>query len=152
MDRGLILRRAEETLAACNRGDPEGVVAYVVEDVIWHDVALPMPLHGREALKQATHGYMSALPDLHIQTTTVTFQAPRLAQEWTATGTHRGALMGIAATGRAIKTYGATVITVDDEGLVIEGATYWNVLALMHQLGLLTEPNAADTTAGHSAA
>jgi steroid delta-isomerase-like uncharacterized protein len=152
MDRALILKRAEETLAAWNRGDPEGVVAIMVEDVIWHDVALPMPLHGREALKQAAHGYMSAFPDLHIQTTSDTFQAPRLAQEWTATGTHRGYLMGIAPTGRAMKTYGATVITFDEDGQAIEGAMYWNVTALMHQLGLLTEPHVTDTTAGKSAA
>jgi steroid delta-isomerase-like uncharacterized protein len=152
MDRALIRRRAEEMLAAWNRGDPAGVVASMVEDVIWHDVALPMPLHGREAIKQAAHGYMSAFPDLHIQTTSETFQAPRLAQEWTGTGTHRGALMGIARTDRAMKTYGASVITFDDDGQVIEGAVYWNVLALMHQLGLLTEPSAADPIAGHGAA
>jgi steroid delta-isomerase-like uncharacterized protein len=152
MDRALILQRAAETLAAWNRGDADGVVAYMVEDVIWHDVALPLPLHGREAVKQAAHGYMSAFPDLHIQATSETFQAPRLAQEWTATGTHRGDLMGIAPTGRAMMSYGATVTTFDEDGYVIEGAMYWNVLALMHQLGLLTEPSTSDATAGHSAA
>jgi len=152
MERGLILQRAAETLAAWNRGDAEGVVAYMVEDVIWHDVALPLPLHGREAVKQAAHGYMSAFPDLHIQLTSETFQAPRLAQEWTATGTHRGDLMGIAPTGRAMKSYGATVTTFDEDGHIIEGAMYWNVLALMHQLGLFTERSTADAPAGHSAA
>jgi predicted ester cyclase len=120
--------------------------------VIWHDVALPLPLHGRRAVKEAAHGYMSAFPDLHVQATSETFQAPRLAQEWTATGTHRGDLMGIAPTGRAMKSYGATVITFDEDGQVIEGAMYWNVLALMHQLGLLTEQTAADPIAGPGAA
>jgi steroid delta-isomerase-like uncharacterized protein len=152
MDRALILQRAEETLAAWNRGDPEGVVACMVDDVIWHDVALPLPLHGREAVKQAVQGYMSAFPDLRVQTTSETFQPPRLAQEWTVTGTHRGDLMGIAPTGRAIQTYGATVATFDDDGRMIEGADYWNVLALMHQLGLVpAEQSAAGTTARHSA-
>jgi steroid delta-isomerase-like uncharacterized protein len=152
MERALIVKRAAESLAAWNRGDAEGIVAYMVEDVIWHDVALPLPLHGREAVKQAAYGYMSAFPDLHIEATSETFQAPRLAQEWTATGTHRGDLMGIAPTGRAMKCYGATVTTFDEDGQVIEGAMYWNVLALMHQLGLLTEPSVADTAAHHRAA
>jgi C-1 hydroxylase len=152
MERALIIKRAAETLAAWNRGDAEGVVAYMVEDVIWHDVALPLPLHGREAVKQAAYGYMSAFPDLHLEATSETFQAPRLAQEWTATGTHRGDLMGIAPTGRAMKSYGATVSTFDEDGQVIEGAMYWNVLALMHQLGLLTEPSVAEKIAGPGAA
>jgi steroid delta-isomerase-like uncharacterized protein len=147
MDSALILQRAAETLAAWNRGDPEGVVACMVEDVLWHDVALPMPLHGREALKQAVQGYMSAFPDLRIQITSETVQPPRLAQEWTATGTHRGALMGIAPTGRAMKSYGATVATFDEDGHVIEGAMYWNALALMHQLGLFAEASSAGSPA-----
>ena len=148
MERGLILQRAAETLAAWNRGDAEGVVAYMVEDVIWHDVALPLPLHGREAVKQAAHGYMSAFPDLHIKATSETIQAPRLAQEWTATGVHRGDLMGIAPTGRAMKSYGATVTTFDEDGHIIEGAMYWNALAMLAQLGVEppAEPEASPTT------
>jgi steroid delta-isomerase-like uncharacterized protein len=147
MDRRLIRQRAAETLDAWNRGDAQGVVAYMVEDVIWHDVGLPLPLHGREALKQAAEGYMNAFPDLRMQTTSETIQLPRLAQEWTATGTHRGTLMGIAPTGRAIKTYGATVMTVDEDGWIIEGAVYWNALALMHQLGLFAEPSTTSSPA-----
>ena len=137
MDRRLMLDRATETIAAWNRGDAEGVVAHTVDDVIWHDVALPMPLHGRDAMRTAAQGYMTAFPDLHIEVTSQTLDGPRLAQEWTATGTHRGELMGVAPTGRASKVYGATVATFDEEGRIIEGAMYWNALAMMHQLGLL---------------
>jgi steroid delta-isomerase-like uncharacterized protein len=145
MDRRLILDRAAEAIAAWNRGDPEGVVRYAVEDVIWRDIALPMPLHGRDALKAAAEGYMAAFPDLRIAVTSQTFQGPRLVQEWTATGTHRGELMGISPTGRAAQSYGATVSTFDDDGLLIEGAMYWNPLAMMHQIGAVPsrEPTAA---------
>jgi steroid delta-isomerase-like uncharacterized protein len=142
MDRRLILDRAAEALGAWNRGDPEGVVEHTVEDVIWRDVALPMPLHGRDALKAAAQGYMAAFPDLRIEVTSQTFEWPRLVQECTVTGTHRGELMGLAPTGRATKSYGATVATFDEEGLLIEGAMYWNPLAMMHQLGVLPAPEA----------
>jgi ketosteroid isomerase-like protein len=46
MDRRLILERASEAVAAWNRGDADGVVEHAVDDVIWQDVALPMPVHG----------------------------------------------------------------------------------------------------------
>jgi len=113
-------------------------VAHMAEDVLWRDVALPMPLHGRDALRAAAQSYIDAFPDLRLEVTSQTFDGPRLAQEWTATGTHRGELMGLAPTGRATMSYGATVSTFDDDGLLIEGAAYWNPLAMMQQLGLLS--------------
>ncbi len=137
MDRRLILERASEAVAAWNRGDADGVVEHAVDDVIWQDVALPMPLHGREAMKGAAQGYMTAFPDLEIEVTSQTLEGPRLVQEWVATGTHRGDLMGVPPTGRVSKVYGATVATFDEEGRIIEGTMYWNVLAMLQQLGLM---------------
>ena len=90
MDRRQMLDRAADALAAWNRGDAEAIGAFVAEDVIWRDVALGMPLHGRAALLAAAQAYMTAFPDLHIEVTSVTLDGPRLVQEWTVTGTHRG--------------------------------------------------------------
>ena len=132
-----MLARAADALAAWNRGDPDGIVANLAEDVIWRDVALGMPLHGRDALRDAAQAYMAAFPDLRIEETSSTFAAPRLAQELTITGTHRGEFLGIAPTGRWTEVYAAVVTTFDEDGLMIEGALYWNVLALMRQLGVL---------------
>jgi C-1 hydroxylase len=135
MNRRLVLDRAEATVAAWNRGDAPGVVVYAVEDLIWRDVALPMPLHGRAAFMAVVQGYMSAFPDLRVAITSQTFAGSRLVHEWTATATHRGELMGVGPTGRATRIFGATVITFDDDAHIIEGAMYWNALALLAQLG-----------------
>ena len=136
----LMRARAAESIAAWNRGDPEGVVEHIVEDVLWRDVALPMPVHGREALKTVLRGYMSAFPDLRVEVTSVMLDGARVAQEWTATGTHRGELMGVAPTGRASQVYGATVIVFDEDARMIEGAMYWNPLAMLSQLGAAQAP------------
>jgi steroid delta-isomerase-like uncharacterized protein len=144
MDRRRILDRAEEALAALNHGDTEAVVSTTVEDVIWRDVAFPMALHGRDALRAAIDGYRAAMPDLRLEFTSTTFEEPRLAIEWTATGSHQGDLMGLPPTGRAIKTYGATIVTFDEDGFAIEGMTYWNALETMRQLGMLPQPAEAD--------
>jgi steroid delta-isomerase-like uncharacterized protein len=142
MDRRLILDRAAAATAAWNRGDADGVVEHTAEDVLWRDVAMPMPLHGRDAMKAAAQSYMAAFPDLRLEVTSQTFQAPRLVQEWTATGTHRGELMGVAPTGRATKSYGATIATYDDDGVIIEGAAYWSPLVVLFQLGVVPTPEA----------
>jgi steroid delta-isomerase-like uncharacterized protein len=131
-----MLARAAEVLAAWNRRDADGVVAHVAEDVIWRDVALGMPLHGREAVRAAARAYMTAFPDLHVEQTSSTPAPPRLAQELTLTGTHRGELLGIPPTGRWTESYAAVVTTFDEDGMIIEGAIYWNALGLLCQLGL----------------
>ena len=38
--------------------------------------------------------------------------------------------MGMPPTGRWTESYGAIVTTFDDDGVVIEGAVYWNPLAM----------------------
>jgi steroid delta-isomerase-like uncharacterized protein len=136
MNRRQMLARAADALAAWNRGDPDGIVAGVAEDVIWRDVALGMPLHGREAVEAAARMYLSAFPDLQVTETSSTLAPPRLAQELTITGTHRGELLGIPPTGRWTETYAAAITTFDEDGLIIEGALYWNVAGLLRQLGV----------------
>jgi steroid delta-isomerase-like uncharacterized protein len=140
MQRREILERAAEKVAAWNRGDADAVVADALDDLLWRDIAFPMPLAGPEALKTALLGYRAAFPDLHVEITSQTLNGDRLVQEWTATGTHRGELMGIAPTGRAAKIYGVTVSVFDDDGRLIEGSTYWNPLVMMHQLGVVMPP------------
>ena len=132
-----MLASAADVLAAWNRGDPEGIAVHLAEDVIWRDVALGMPLHGRDALKAAAQTYMTAFPDLRIEETSSTLAAPRLAQELTITGTHRGAFLGVPPTGRFTQNYAAVITTFDEDGMMIEGALYWNALALLQQLGVV---------------
>jgi steroid delta-isomerase-like uncharacterized protein len=140
MHRRVILERAAEFIAAWNRGDADGVVAHAAEDLLWRDIAVPMPVNGRDALKTLFAGYMAAFPDQRVAITSQTVEGPRVAQEWTATGTHRGELMGISPTGRASQLYGVTVTVYDEDGWLIEGSTYWNPLVLMHQLGVVMPP------------
>jgi steroid delta-isomerase-like uncharacterized protein len=143
MDRRQMLARGADSLAAWNRGDPEGIAVNLAEDVIWRDVALGMPLHGREALKAAAQAYMTGFPDLHIEETSSTLAPPRLVQELTITGTHLGEFMGVPPTGRWTSSYAAVVTTFDEDGMMIEGALYWNALELMRQLGLIPPVEAA---------
>jgi len=137
MERRAMLARAADILAAWNRGDPAGIAASVVEDVIWRDVALGQPLQGRDALVTAAEKYMRAFPDLRIHETSSTLAGSRLAQELTVVGTHQGELLGVKPTGRWTETYAAVITTFDDDAMVIEGALYWSPLAMFQQLGIL---------------
>jgi steroid delta-isomerase-like uncharacterized protein len=136
MNRRQMLARRDDVIAAWNRHDPDAIVAHVADDVIVRDVALGRPLLGRSALKHAVEAYIAAFPDLRVEITSSTLDGPRVVQEWTVTATHTGEFMGLEPTGRWTETYGATVSTYDENGVVIEAAMYWNPLAILRQLGL----------------
>src|SRR5687768_13824452 len=135
MDDREMLAAVSDALAACNRGDLDAAMAGIAEDVIWRDLVLGV-LHGRDALYDASKAYTAAFPDLRIEQTSATLALPRLALELTLTGTHRGELLGVPATGRWTENYVAVIVTLDDDGLMIEGTLYWNPLAIMEQLGI----------------
>lgn len=130
-----MLARRNDAIAAWNQHDPDGIVASVAEDVIWRDIALPLPLQGRRALRAMVEQYISAFPDLRVEITSSTLDGPRVVQEWTATGTHGGEYMGVEPTGRWTETHGVTVGTYAEDGLMIEASVYWNPLAMFRQLG-----------------
>src|ERR671916_738245 len=62
MNRRLMLERSADRVAAWNRHDADGIVAYAVDDLILRDVALRMPLHGREAVRAAAADYLRVFP------------------------------------------------------------------------------------------
>ena len=146
MDRRLMVARRDDVIAAWNRRDADAVVEHVADDVIVRDIALGMPLLGRTALRDAAAAFIKAFPDVHVEITSSTAEGPRIAQEWTITGTHRGEFMGVAATGRWTQTYGVTVTTFDEDGVVIEASMYWNPLAMLRQIGLADQPGATVAT------
>lgn len=136
MNRRLMLARRSEAIAAWNRRDVDGILAHVADDVIYRDVGIGMPLLGRGALKEAIENQIAAFPDLRVEITSSTVDGPRVVQEWTMTGTHRGEYIGVPATGRWTQTYGASVITFDEGGTVIEASLYWNALEMLRQVGV----------------
>jgi len=141
-----LLALRDDIIAAWNRHDVDAIVDHVAEDVIVRDIALGRPLLGRSALKEAVEAYIAAFPDLHIEITSSTLDGERIVQEWTVTATHSGEFMGIEPTGRWTETYGATVSTYDDDGMVIEASMYWNPLAMLRQLGLTDQAGATVAT------
>jgi steroid delta-isomerase-like uncharacterized protein len=129
--------------AAWNAHDPDGVIACYAEDAEFHDIALPEPLRGRQAMRDAVAAYLAAFSDLHVEVQEPIVDGDRAAQEWRVTGTHDGELMGIAPTGRSISLPGCGVAVLGPDGLLVRGANYWNAGAMLQQLGVIPEAAAA---------
>ena len=64
---------------------------------------------GPAGVKSLVSMYRTAFPDLHVEIDDLIVHGERVVTRWTATGTHRGELMGLAATQRHVEVSGITI-------------------------------------------
>jgi steroid delta-isomerase-like uncharacterized protein len=91
--------------------------------------------NGRQALKDFLVAYRSAFPDLHLEINDLIASDDKTAVSFTLTGTHRGELMGIAATHKSIEIAGM-IMSHFQNGQIIAEKEILDQAALYQQLGL----------------
>jgi steroid delta-isomerase-like uncharacterized protein len=91
-------------------------------------------LHGRAGVRQHVTTYITAFPDCRISIDDMVAERDKVSVRWTATGTHRGELAGIAATGNRINVPG-NLTALMSGGKVIEEHNLWDTLKLAQQIG-----------------
>jgi steroid delta-isomerase-like uncharacterized protein len=128
---------AARLVDAWNSHDAESVAACYAPDATYREMPLWEPLHGRPAIRNSMQMYLSALPDIHIETRRVLAEADLACEEWTVTGTHQGDLLGLSATGRAVTVPLCHVLTCGPDGLIQDDVFYWDLVELYRQLGTL---------------
>jgi steroid delta-isomerase-like uncharacterized protein len=122
-----------------NAHDADAVARCYAPEAVSRDVTLSEPLHGRTAIRNAAEMYMKAFPNIQFEIRRIACDGNVLCEEWRATGTHEGDLMGLKATGRSGTTIGCNVIELSDDGLIKSETTYWDAAGLYRQLGALPE-------------
>ena len=105
-------------------------------EAIGHDSARPEPVTGPGGVIEAARGYRDAFPDLRLTAEQVIADGDYVAVRWTARGTHRGDLFGIAPTGKETTVTGITIDRWQD-GKIQESWTSWDTLGLLQQLGAM---------------
>ncbi|HEU0022991.1 MAG TPA: ester cyclase [Thermoleophilaceae bacterium] len=121
------------TFEAWNAHD--AVAAVFAEDAVIRDVGSPEPVRGRAAVRERVADLMVSFPDLQLRQLDLVVGEDANADRWEFTGTHRGEFIGLAATGRSIKVEGAAFSRFDEHGLVVEDVNFWDVAAVLAQLG-----------------
>jgi steroid delta-isomerase-like uncharacterized protein len=117
----------------------------IAPNFVLHDPQSPLPVKGAEAYKQFARYYFNAFPDLHFTLEHQLADDETVMTRWSCTGTHKGDLPGIPATGRPIALTGITCGRLV-EGKFVEGWSNWDALGMMQQLGVMpsrTEERAA---------
>jgi len=105
-------------------------------DFLFHDPQSPFPVEGVKAYKEFVRFYLDAFPDLHFTIQRQVSDGETTMTRWSCTGTHKGDMPGIPATGRPISLTGITCSRVVD-GKFVEAWSNWDALGLMQQLGVI---------------
>jgi steroid delta-isomerase-like uncharacterized protein len=140
------LKADEEEIAAWNAHDVERAVAVFPDDIVWLDTGSPLPLEGKDALRQYLQGWFTAFPDIQITVTNRVVSEDQVASELDFTGTNRGDLQlapgaTIPATGKKVNGKGTYFVRFKD-GKPVEVHSYPDLAGMMMQLGLMPMPGA----------
>jgi steroid delta-isomerase-like uncharacterized protein len=125
----------DATYAAWNAHDPDAVAAVFAEDAILREVGRPEAVRGRTAIRARAAALLAAFPDFRLQRIELVIDGDRHADRWVMSGTHRGELLGMPATGRTVRVEGATFTRLGPDGLVIEDVHLVDLAGLLAQLG-----------------
>lgn len=83
--------------------------------------------------------YVAAFPDLRMDAEDVLPSGDKVVARVGATGTHRGELMGMPATGKAIDVQFVDIIRFGDDGLAHEHWGVFDTMTMTQQLGAVPE-------------
>ena len=124
----------DATYAAWNAHDPDAVAAVFAEDAMVREAGQAEPSRGRAAVRERAVALFTAFPDLRLERVALIIDGDRHADRWVLSGTHRGPLFGIPATGKAVRVEGATFTRLGSDGLVVEDVHLADLAGLLRQI------------------
>ena len=123
----------------------EGNIA-TADELMAPDAEIHMPtgeVVDLDGLKGFAGAFRESFPDWHSTFEELIAEGDRVAERWTGRGTHRGALQGIAPTGKRVEVPGSVFYRIVD-GKIVEFRGQLDMMALMQQLGAIPSPQQAD--------
>ena len=143
LDNKALMRRWVEAL---NNGTwREAADVVYTTTFVLHDPMAPPGLVGPQGVKDYLYDpWFAAFPDAQFTIEDLIAEGDKVVGRATLRGTHRGALMGIAPTGKHVTVTGIAIYRVE-EGKIAEMWDNSDILGLMQQLGAI--PQMAQTGA-----
>jgi steroid delta-isomerase-like uncharacterized protein len=95
------------------------------------------PMRGPAAFRSIFNAFTGAFPDIHVDVQQTVTEGSVVAARCRVTGTHTGAGLGIAPTGRPIDIQGVVLATIAD-GQIRGGWNCFDFLTMYQQLGVVS--------------
>ena len=134
MDNALIVRRWFEEV--WNQGREQTIDELMPPEAVAHGLADATQTHrGPTAFKPFWAQLRGAFPDIHFTIDDVVSEGDMVAARWTATMTHRGEYLGVAATQKQLTLTGMVFVRIGG-GKIQEGWNNWDQHTVTRELGL----------------
>ncbi len=122
----------QQAFAAWNSHDPDKVVTFYTEDVVYEDVAYGIVNHGRSELRKFAAGFFEAVPDLKLEVVSSSVHNGHGVAEWVLSGTDTG----LYKTGKKFSVRGASVFEMRG-GKCLSNKDFYDFATIMRQVGVL---------------
>lgn len=122
-----------------NSGNAEAIDTFIAADYVRHDAGIPMQIRGPDGIRQLFAVYRTGFPDINFSADLMMAEGDKVAVVWQMTGTHKGELMGIPATGKPVAIK-ATEIYRLAGGKIAEQWVAVDNLGMMQQIGAVPMP------------
>ena len=121
-----------------NNARPEVIDELIADDYVDH-AAPPGQAPGAAGARQIYEMFRTAFPDLRVDLHDLLAEDDRVVVRATFIGTSQGTLMGAAPTGKPVQIPTMVILRVRD-GRLVERWEQMDMLGLMLQLGIVTQP------------
>jgi steroid delta-isomerase-like uncharacterized protein len=124
----------EQLIEAENSHDPERMLALMTDDVVIEDVHFGMVIRGKDSVKQGFSGFFAAAADFKVEPKSWVINDRSFALEVIFTGTQKGDLPGLPATGKRFLVRRCSSYGEFENGKIRGRRDYWDLASLTKQL------------------
>jgi steroid delta-isomerase-like uncharacterized protein len=117
--------------------DPERVLSLFIDDCVFEDVTFGLVARGKEELRGFVERAFAAIPDFKYGLRNRFAIDQWAGIEWVMSGTHKGDLPGIPATGKRFSSVRGSTILQLEAGKIRRESDYWDAATFMKQVGVL---------------
>ena len=140
MNRAEIEELDDRGMKSWDDHDADAFLSLLADDFTWHDWTLPEPMRDKEAARQYFQGWVTAFPDMKVNTRSRVVGDDAVAAEIEFTGTNTGPMvMGgneVPPTNKAIVGRGSYIARVSG-GRIVEFRSHPDIAGMMMQLGFM---------------
>ena len=122
--------------ASWGTGDPDRVAAFFAEAATFEDLAFEATFEGPAGVREFAKLTYTGVPDFQVEPVRIVIDGTSAAAAWEMTGTHRGDLPGLPATGKPFRVRASSLIRFG-EARIVEMVDYWNPVQFQRQVGLV---------------
>jgi steroid delta-isomerase-like uncharacterized protein len=111
---------------------------FIAADIVDPELPPGFPA-GRDGMKAFPGMFLNAFPDTNMVAEDQIAEGDLVVTRWVATGTHKGELMGIPATGKKITVEGIDIHRISG-GKSVEHWLQFDQMGMIQQLGVIPAP------------